>query len=269
MEIIHRVNANNKMAFKADLDRVGFKYEYEKSSFGKWISFEIAESDLLWPVIGDLISKYNVFDWVYTRFTETELKCASYVGMGASHTSGYPKPDGDFGYLDVTYDLSEYCAEDGTGAKQKGPFRIRSEPRWGRKHVFHLNWVFDEFFVPPEVWRSVFKQFGVSCLPVIHHRTGKELETVVQLNISALASSALRTENLPYETCSCGRKKCLPVTRGFFPSFVEPQSETILKSQEYFGSGGQAFRAVLVSSRVFQEIKRQGLKGFHFKPMFE
>jgi hypothetical protein len=62
---------------------------------------------------------------------------------------GYPQPED--GWAEAAYAPGGYCARCGMGGVQANPFRFRSEPRAGRNQFRQLHWVFDEFFVRPEV----------------------------------------------------------------------------------------------------------------------
>lgn len=161
------------------------------------------------------LSINSAVNTVRTVFTISECKQAKYLGMIPSWHYGYPMPDDDFVYLQ-DFDLTEYCARCGTGLKQLAPFRMKKAPPWGNKSIVQLNWVFDEFFVKPETWTNIFKPFGIECLPVLLHRDGTNLDSVVQLKIERVMD--LEMGDSPYEECgSCGRKKYLPITQGFLP----------------------------------------------------
>ena len=195
------------------------------------------------------------------------MRQADFLEMGTTWNWDYPKPEKDFGYIGVTYDVTDYCSKCGVGAKQIAPFRFRGEPKWGRRHILQVNWVFDEYFVLPEVWERLFKKYGVECMPVVKHKTGQPLESVVQLKIDTRATAPLRIGDTPHETCLfCHRVKYHSL-RGFFPPFVVRQTADILKTREYFGSGGQAFQRVIVSARLFREIADHKLKGVTFAPL--
>jgi hypothetical protein len=95
---------------------------------------------------------------------------------------------------------------------QVAPFQMTGEPAWGRNFILQLNWVFDEFFVTPQLWQTVFEPPGVRMRPVLGAR-GQELSTVVQLVADEVVPAA--TDGMPIERCGgCGRVKELPVTRG-------------------------------------------------------
>lgn len=275
MKFIHNVSIVDKPQRREVLSSLGIKFFASEPPVSPLLIFYIAESDPAWEQLCELIPRWNVEDgkdpndlgWVGTKFSKKDLEAASFLQIFAWH-HGYPMPDDDFGYLKATYDLTDYCTECGIGKHQIAPFRMKGEPKWGKRHILQLNWVFDEFFVLPEVWERVFQPFGVGCRPVIHHRSGQELQTVVQIDIAATAASTLQiAENQPSEVCtSCDRRKYLPISKGPFPSLVEEPTEPMLKTQEYFGSGASAWRAVIVSSALFQVVKEHKVKGVDFIP---
>jgi hypothetical protein len=107
-----------------------------------------------WPQLQVLLRKWGHSEGhVTTEFSKEEIDSARWIEVGAWH-HGYPQPEDDFGYLRATYDLSEWCDACGIGLKQKASFQMKGEPRWGRRAILQLNWVFDELFVTPEVWSA-------------------------------------------------------------------------------------------------------------------
>lgn len=230
-------------------------------------NFEICEEDERYSRVAELQAKYESVDICRTSFSPEELAGAAYVRMVGSWLHGYPMPDDDFGYRDVTYDVSHYCPDCGIGARQREPFRVRAEPKWGRKSLMQLNWVFDEFFVTPSLYRACFEKHGIGCLEVLHHRTLKPLQTVVQLVIDATAPSALALPENSSQTCRrCGRRKHLPSLRGEFPGFIGNAPATHLaRTQEYFGDGAAADRAVLVSHDLYRALAEAQVRGVEFQ----
>lgn len=181
---------------------------------------------------------------------------------------GYPQPDDlNSGYLAATYDLTNYCERCGIGLKQKAPFQMKGEPKWGKKGILQLNWVFDEYFVTPETWRSVFKPHGVESRPVLK-ANGAQLKTVVQLVAQEevdIVTAGLSTEEAACSTC--GRTKYLPVTRGPMPALTTEPSTAMVKTREYFGSGASANKDVLVSHRVGEAFATARMKGASLWPV--
>jgi hypothetical protein len=232
----------------------------------------IAENDERWPAVRTLKQQYRHFETCDVRYTLNELANARWLRIGPAWHHGYPMPDTDFGYLGQTYNLSGCCNTCSTGAIQNRPFRMAKEPKWGRRCILQLHWVYDEFFVTPAAWSTVFKPFGIDRHPVLHHRTGKELETVVQLKIDALLEGPVDVRDLEYELCQdCGQKKYHPIVEcGYSPPIVgTPAGAQAVKSRDIFGSGGKAFREIYFSQDLFQAIQKASLKGAEFYPVGE
>ena len=104
---------------------------------------------------------------------------------------------------------------------------------------------------------------GINCRRVLLHRTGQELESVLQLDIPQLVPLQMDSKAYEYERCMlCDRKEYKHVT-GFFPS---PQATDFpfFKSVQYFGSGSGATRAVLLSNALYRRITDASLKGAEF-----
>lgn len=168
--------------------------------------------------------------------------------------------------VEITYDPRDYCRHCGQGASQRAPFRLWREPRWGRRSLLQLHWVFDEYFAHPDAWEQVLRPLGIAARPVLQHPSGAPLQTVVQWDVGCIASAFLALGAHPAEDCPhCGRSRYLPFTRGFFPPFRGPVPEVpVMKTREYFGSGGRAYRQVIIPNTVYRAIAAAGLRGCHF-----
>ena len=83
-------------------------------------------------------------------------------------------------FRQASYDLGQFCERCGVGLKQTAPFQMIGEPKWGKRGILQLNWVFDQFFATPGIWASVFDPHGVASR-VVTDTKGRELKTVVQL----------------------------------------------------------------------------------------
>lgn len=268
LKVIHRISITPDESQRNTLLSLGLPLIESTSPLVRLVSFDIEEGEASWPKVKALIDQWNPADFVRTEFTDVERATASFLQM-LGLQKGYPQPADDFGYLKATYDLSDYCATCGIGKKQVAPFRMKGEPKWGKKHFLQLNWVYDEYFVPPSIWEEVFHPFGLGRLPVLDHRTGDELRTVVQLEIKDTAKSELSLDGkYPSEICSsCNRTKVLPVSRGFFPAFAHDPSFPVCRTQEYFGSGASAWNAIIVNSAVYKAVQGHKLAGAMFAPL--
>ena len=219
MKVMHRVSLTPSESQRSTLLALGLQLIESKSPLVRLVSFDIEEGEASWPRVKALIDQWNPADFVRTEFTGVELDSASLLQM-LGYQKGYPQPEDDLGYLKATYDLAEYCPECGIGKKQVTPFRMKGEPKWGGKHILQLNWVYDEYFVPTTVWEEVFHPLGIGRLAVTEHRTGRELRTVVQLDINDTVKSELSLGGrYPLEICrSCGRARF----------FLSPEDSSLL-----------------------------------------
>ena len=232
-----------------------------------FVAIDIDEADPRWPNIETWMKTHGVTDTVYNEFSNDEISRARWLKLVGTWNYGYPQPDEEnMGFLQATYDLSAGCSKCNLPLKQKAPFQIRGEPKWGRRGIFQLNWVFDEYFVKPEVWASVFKPFGVGCRVVLN-RKGQELKTVVQL-VSNSPEVDFDTTGLTFEVCdSCGCKRYQPNYRGPFPALLQEPSGAMVRTKQYFG--GHIFKGVLVSQELTRKLISENVRGVSFKPVAE
>ena len=202
---------------------------------------------------------------------------------------GYPQPEDS--YALSTYD-NRYCDRCAIGGSQVKPFRFRAEPKARNSQFLQLNWVFDEFFVRPEV-ATVFKAeriSGVSFEPVIHNKTNRELETIQQIKILTVLSPALDESGLQTVTCKPDNEEGPPWHGGGQPRYAPDypycrrvkyhwpetlrfhsnpfdSAPDIVKTFEWFGSGGSASHAILASERVIKTIEEHRWRGVKFAPV--
>lgn len=259
MRIVHRVSLHATPEVVAELAAAGI-------AAGTGLqTFEIAESDPRWPRVAELVERHEAVDLVRTDFTARECEQAPALQLIPTWHHGYPMPDEDEGYLSATFDLAEYCASCGIGLRQKAPFRMIREPRWGVRSILQLNWVFDAFFVTPSLWRAAFEPAGIGARPVLDERGTRELSTVVQLDIPSIAPvSGLPSQGSP--CVACGRRKHLPWVRGPFPP-VDLGGGHAVKTNAWFGSGASAWRAIVISGDLYRRLRALRVRGVGFVPV--
>lgn len=228
-----------------------------------FVGLDIGELDKRWPSAQAVIQRYKITEFFFTKFSEPELDGARALCMLGQSQRGYPQPEENFGFLAETYDLTDYCSRCGNGYRQNRPFRVKSVPVL-KRNVMQLNWVFDEFFVARDVWTEVFRPMGIDCWPVILHKSGKEIESVVQLKI--VQRVQLHTKPMDGTGCKdCGRSKIPLDLRGFSPAPMEMPA-AICRSAEGFGAGRAAFNRVMISDSLYRRIKQAKLRGVQFYP---
>lgn len=266
MEIIHRfgikVSSTDAPQRLAALG-INVKFEGKGQTVSTIGSVRISENDIHWDEAVDILGAIAITEFTETEFSAAEINSAAALDLFSTGNRGYPQPEKDLGYRDATFDLSEYCKKCGLGLRQVRPFRFLKEPVLNTS-VLQLNWVFDEFFVSREVWAKVFEPFGVGFWPVVFHKTGRELEKVVQLRIAH--EMDVNIEGISLEACQvCGRLKAQMSFRGFAP---EPSCipAALFKSRQAFGPGSLSYRRVMVNQGIRREIEKARLRGLQFYP---
>lgn len=262
MQIIHRISISATRRIRQDLASLGIVKELV-TVLDDLVLFELAESDDRWPDVRLWIARHDALDIVTTRFSAAEIAGADWLVMSTDRHHGYRQPEDN--YMEVTYDLADYCSTCGIGAKQNAPFHMKSEPRWGRNGILQLNWVFDEFFAKPEIWDAIFKPRGVGCRPVLDARD-RELKTVIQLVVEEEVDILIGGLT-PVICASCGRVKYEPAVRGPFPPIQTPPSGHSARARAYFGSGRSAHKAVLVSQQLREAFTAAKTRGAAFEPV--
>jgi hypothetical protein len=269
MRNIHRIIFKDEPGRRQILTSLGIGFHEPVGPLVPLVWFDIEEDTSAYAALKSYLFGWDAADNAGTIFTTAEIQGASWLAMRPKFAWGYPQPEDDSGYLDLSFDLTNYCRHCGTGSRQIAPIRFSGEPTWGKRHILQTNWIFDEYFAQPATWQDLFRPFGVECMPVIHHKTNKELKTVVQLKLENTATSRLEiATDHPYELCAeCGRIKYNPITIDFYPNFVLPQTRPILRSQEFFGSGGSAWNEIVVSRDLFAHIREKKCAGVDFIPL--
>jgi hypothetical protein len=228
------------------------------------IRLDIAEDDPRWRSILDVVHQRKTTDFVLTEFSADELNAAKFLVMFATSHRGYPQPENEFGFLSATYDLKDYCQHCGIGLKQIAPFRFKGSPVLQNEVILQLNWVFDEFFVAPDVWESIFRPFAIGCRFAVANKSGDEIHSIVQLDVQSTCD--VEVETLDTRDCSvCSRRKYLLIRKGYCPAPISNLSD-MAKSHQLFGDGADPSRLVIVSQALYRKIKDAGLKGVEFYP---
>lgn len=270
MRIVHRIGLRATAAQRSELEALGVKLPSGVALPGGGdpvLAFDVDENHPTWPSLLLLFQRWRASDMVRTEFAKKEVESARWLEIGAWH-HGYPQPNEDvFGYRQATYDLANWCERCGIGKRQKAPFQMKCDPKWGRNAMMQLVWVYDELFTTPDAWTRVFKPAGVECRPVLNTK-GVELKTVVQLVVEVAVG--IIADGLVSDRCGrCERTKYLPVTRGYFPALREAPTAPIVRTREYFGSGAQADQRLLSSQDLARALTAGDIRGASFKPVAE
>ena len=263
MRILHNISPWKNEATKNAFFEIGIDLS------GAYEILRVYEDDDRWPMIKKLIDSLKINDRITTEFSKEELASAKFLQMLPDWHCGYPEPSDNFGFIERTYDTSLACDECNLGLIQRAPFRLKKIPSMGKKSIFQLNWVFDEYFVSIEAWERVFKAFDIKYRPVVLNKTSAEIENIVQFMVPNIVELDIPS-NFEVEICpKCAQTKYLPNFIGFTPTPKMDAHFDIFKSRQYFGSGGSAFHLVVVSAALYDAIQKAGIKGVNFKPCAE
>jgi len=189
----------------------------------------------------------------YPEFTKEELKKSLLSAKNGGHEFGYPMPAMNFGYKNLTYDLTNYCHSCGIGLKQKDAFRLKNVPPEGKKRIFSIGWVFDELFVDKKLYEEVFKPLDIQCREVLQFKKDIPFENTVQLILQETEEQLDLPDN-PIEKCTtCGRTKYQPMPQDFYPMYKNVIAP-IFKSSDYFGSGASAYKRIFITKELRETI---------------
>jgi hypothetical protein len=268
MKIIHRISLRMTSTQRRELESLGVSMSDVVPMPGgdPFVGFDVSEEHPNWPTLQQRFREWGTADLTRTEFSEKEVAAAAWLVLRPDWHHGYPQPDeGRFGYREATYDLRSYCPDCGIGLKQVRPFRMAGEPKWGGNGILQLNWVFEEYFVTPQIWTSVFQPYGISAAPVLDVH-GVELTSVVQLVVDREVDISI--SDLVERRCArCGRTKYHHVRRGPFPKLIGSPPAPMVKSTVYFGGGAAADKAVLVSRDLGAALRREKVRGAFVKPV--
>lgn len=269
MKIVHRIIGKTADdAFVALVKRCGLGMVHLSPLM---FAVDVTESHECYEAIQAMARHAHLPESVLTDFGSAELAASDYVAFGEpAWINEYPQPEDRSvtGYLKVTYDLTQYCTECGIGAVQVNPFRLKREPKWGKRSIFRLNWVQGEFFVPPSYWDNIFRPLGIRSLPVIDHETDQPLKNVVQLAIDHGVdldmgdSRLLGVEASRCGTCNRVRYRGW-VNRGYFPRPAKEPQCALFRSNQFFGYGSESGNIVYVTHGLYRQIAT--IKGVAFK----
>jgi hypothetical protein len=207
---------------------------------------------------------------------------------------GYPQPEKDFGYLNQTYDINNACPTCNIGLRQANEFRFKSEPKASNSQFIDLNWVFDQIFLRQPIEEIFLEETvtGISFSIPVFNKTGKPLETIKQLRVDTIIVDGLITDNLKIEICEYPKEKSQikfltaigsRLIKGPFCGQIKfnyPQRKSfefrknsfsnmpdIIRTVEWFGSGGSASRPIFISYKVYEIIKRFKWRGAFLEPV--
>jgi hypothetical protein len=276
---------------RAILDKYNISYKYEEDlksvipSFKYNIEFYLYEDNPNFSKVKKEVDKYGIYSQTGTSYEKADIDQAQWFIISTGEYQ-YPQPEDDFGYLEATYNIENYCSVCGMGNVQNAPFRLKTEPKQYNNQFWGLHWEFEPIFVRQESRNILEKEQikGIRFSQPVLHKKDTPIEGFYQLHVDAILDKGFDSYNTMTITCKinneedlntdpnlqcCGRIKFHhPMIGGycFDPSIFNPTYDIVL-SHEYFGSGGSANRLQIVSKRFKQLVDKNKLKGLRFIPV--
>lgn len=237
---------------------------------------DIYESNPHWEYISMWVRQEKLLCRSETEFTKQELENAEWLTMRSQWRFGYPQPEGNFEYENITYTRRNYCPECSSGLVQVNPFRIKKVPKWGRRHFAELNWIGDELFVS-DTAKSILESHNISGISFmgVQDKAGKEFfSDISQLIIHNIIEEGLfesKASIRQINSCpNCGITKYVPSGIGMlaFRKEIFDNQADIVKTGDLFGSDHYAAKVIIVRQSVYQMILQNNLeRGLVFEPI--
>lgn len=276
---------------KAILDKYAQQYNYKEDlscvipTFKYTIEFYLYEDSFGFDLLKREVSKFLEPQVIATEYEKSDIKNAEWFIVNTGEYQ-YPQPEDNFGYLEATFNLENYCHLCDIGKVQNAPYRLKTLPKQPNNQFWGLHWAFDAIFVRQET-KNILEREKIKGIrfsnPVIN-RTNLAIDGFYQLHIDTVLSKGFdnyntktitckinNEENLNTDTTSqcCGRIKFHhPMIGGYlFDKGIFDNQLDIVNSGEYFGSGGSANRVQIVSKKFKEIVDKNKLKGLSFIPV--
>lgn len=292
MRILHRYICFDKNeSLLALLNELSIRYKGDDRWLGDethlyTLEFFIYEDNPRFSIIKEKLRQFEIEPQIGTVYEKDDETNANwfYITLGGYQ---YPQPEDGFAYRQATFNLNNYCVNCGIGKYQNAPFRLRSMPRQ-HSQFWGLHWEHDAIFVRKEARFLLESENvkGISFSRPVLDKNGQAVEDLWQMHIQTELGAGVDKYNLLIETCEyvedketpegiklvhyCGRMKYnFPIRGGITINESAFQNmPDIVRSHEWFGSGGTAFQLPIVSKRVKQIIEKNKLRGLAFTPIF-
>jgi len=221
------------------------------------------------------------------NFSNDDLDNSDYLDMDARRLLGYPEPDScerdEVDSFEYPFDIYPYYKDVFSvidtdpdygmlKGEQIGSYQLKGEPKWGKAVIGSYHFIYDTFFVTPNIYNLIFKPLGIECRPVINYRTKGILQNVLQLVSQGVAKSKLNlTEDYVDEVIVIKKwnlEKYMLKPDETRPNFLsEPGDYDFFSTQEYFGAGGITQRLSIISNRLYKILKKNKIKNLLFTPL--
>jgi uncharacterized protein YqfB (UPF0267 family) len=225
-----------------------------------------------------LIEKLQSLGIDYSELTEEvysqeEIESAEFLQIIPNVYCGYPQPEGEISFREVSYDINSKCPKCEQGKIQNAPLRVL-KPKMGKNDIAALHWIY-EFVITFRLKEliSVEGLTGCEFWPLIDHRRNTKLDDVYQLFFTRMMPPMSRQTNIiradGIEMCDCGKMgytiKGIPVYERQAINMNALQDFN--KSYEWLGGGKTTWQMQIVSKRVYNLFVKHKIRGVRFEPV--
>lgn len=273
MKVIHRVAVHPRANKKACTELAGIGIDLHNISIrgvvqGGW--FEIGEVDPKWADAKKIIARYDLPAMTEKRFTEEEVRSAEWVQVRADYMWGYPMPADEMGYRSVSFDPARECPECGSGQTQVAPLRLAGEPSWRGRAFLGIYWI-QGLHARPDVVECMREQglSGFDVGPILNHKTGQPLRTVVQLRFPHEIGHGLIDSNLERDNPRCGHVKYIGASQEMYRFRADSLDgcPDFAQAAQWFGAMHLAVKVVLASQVFANLYLDRSWKGLRLEPV--
>ena len=241
-----------------------------------YTSFDIYESSPHWEYIQKFIYENGLLCQSNPVFLDNEVREAEWMRIWCQWRCGYPQPEDAFMTGKVTYSREKYCHACDCGEVQIEPFRMKKEPKWGKRHFAELNWVGDELFLSKTAKNALESNHitGISFLPVNNKKGNESFDDIFQLVVPCVLDAGMVEELTDFDKISycsnCSKKKYVPSGTSIksFRKEIFSNAPEVVKTFEIFRDMRYAAREIIVHQRVYRVITENNLeRGLVFEPI--
>lgn len=293
MRIQHRyLTFEKNERLLALLEELSIRYKVDERSLDETIplyilEFFLYEDNPMFSMMKERLQQFEIKPQIGTVYEEEDLTKANWFYIAAAGYQ-YPQPENEFGYRRATFNLNNFCENCGIGKHQNAPFRLKTMPKQYNSQFWGLHWEHDAIFVRNET-RSLLDAEnikGISFSRPVLNKNDQEVKDLWQMHIQTELEAGLDSHNLLTEICEyadhkesrediklvhyCGRIKYnFPHRGGITINELAFQNmPDIVRSHEWFGSGGMALQLPIASKRVKEIVEKNKLRGLTFIPIF-
>lgn len=204
-------------------------------------------------------------------YSVEEIETAELLRMIPDSYCGYPQPDINRGFREMSFDVHSACNNCLNGMLQIKPLRI-IKPRMNKNDISGIHWIY-EYVLSAKLKRLIMdeKLTGCDFWPLLDYKNQTAFDEYSQLFITnvmpKMSSKAKIIKTVGFEPCSCGKKgfalEGVPVyeRRNF------GEIKDFNKTTEWLGGIKTTWQLPIVSQRVYSLFKKHKISGVRFEPV--